>query len=218
MDFLQTMPPYVYLIPAIAILGFGASPAIVSTAIVAFAPAVRLTSLGIRQVPTSHVEVGKAFGASPTQAVFAIPPALRLTNLGIKEVPSDQLEVGKAFGASPSQVIWKIQIPAALPSIMAGVNQCIMMSLSMVELNCTYVIAPREPMRVELLFSHDPISFFGGVNAADGRVQDYRHGNYQHSMTDKAFAFPFGKGSSGAGLVFGPGGEHLKEILSVWKA
>ncbi|SMC64291.1 predicted aconitase subunit 2 [Desulfocicer vacuolatum DSM 3385] len=71
----------------------------------------------------------------------------------------------------------------------------------MVELTCTYVIAPREPMRVELLFSHDPISFFGGVNAADGRVLDYRHGNYQHSMTDKAFAFPFGKGSSGAGLV-----------------
>ena len=72
MDFLQTMPPYVYLIPAIAILGFGASPAVVSTAIVAFAPAVRLTSLGIRQVPTSHVEVGKAFGASPTQSLFKI--------------------------------------------------------------------------------------------------------------------------------------------------
>lgn len=95
MDFLQTMPPYVYLIPAIAILGFGASPAIVSTAIVAFAPAVRLTSLGIRQVPTSHVEVGKAFGASPTQALF------------------------------------KIKLPFALPSIMAGVNQSLMMALSM---------------------------------------------------------------------------------------
>lgn len=71
----------------------------------------------------------------------------------------------------------------------------------MVELSCTYVIAPRETLQVELLFSHDPISFFGGVNAVDGKVQDHRHGNYQHSITGKAFAFPFGKGSSGAGLV-----------------
>lgn len=71
----------------------------------------------------------------------------------------------------------------------------------MVELDCTYVLAPLKPMRVELLFSYDPISFFGGVNAVEGKVQDYRHGNYQRSITDKAFAFPFGKGSSGAGLV-----------------
>jgi len=71
----------------------------------------------------------------------------------------------------------------------------------MVALTCRYVIAPLEPLRVELLFSHDPISFFGGVNAVEGIVQDHRHGNYQSSMTGKAFAFPFGKGSSGAGLV-----------------
>lgn len=71
----------------------------------------------------------------------------------------------------------------------------------MVELDCTYVISPLKPMRVELLFSYDPISFFGGVNAVEGKVQDYRHGNYQRAITDKAFAFPFGKGSSGAGLV-----------------
>jgi glycine betaine/proline transport system permease protein len=95
MDFLQTMPPYVYLIPAIAILGFGASPAIVATAIIAFAPAVRLTALGIRHVPAEQVEVGKAFGASPIQALF------------------------------------KIKLPAALPSIMAGVNQSLMLALSM---------------------------------------------------------------------------------------
>jgi len=98
MDLMQTMPPWVYLIPAVILFSLGRAPAVIAT------------------------------------AVFAIPPALRLTNLGIKEVPSDQLEVGKAFGASPSQVVWKIQIPAALPSIMAGVNQCIMMSLSMVVL------------------------------------------------------------------------------------
>jgi predicted aconitase with swiveling domain len=56
-------------------------------------------------------------------------------------------------------------------------------------------------MRMELMFSNDPISFFGGVNAANGKVEDHRHGNYSQSMTNKAFAFPFGKGSSGAGLV-----------------
>ena len=95
MDFLQTMPPYVYLIPAIAILGFGASPAITATAIIAFAPAVRLTSLGIRQVPTEQVEVGQAFGATPAQSLV------------------------------------KIKLPSALPSIMAGVNQSLMLALSM---------------------------------------------------------------------------------------
>ena len=71
----------------------------------------------------------------------------------------------------------------------------------MVELSCRYVISPLKPMRMELLFSNDPISFFGGVNATNGKVEDYRHGNYSQSMTNRAFAFPFGKGSSGAGLV-----------------
>jgi glycine betaine/proline transport system permease protein len=98
MDLMQTMPPWVYLIPAVILFSLGRAPAVIAT------------------------------------AMFAIPPALRLTNLGIKEVPHDQLEVGKAFGATTGQVIWKIQVPAAMPSIMAGVNQCIMMSLSMVVL------------------------------------------------------------------------------------
>ncbi len=71
----------------------------------------------------------------------------------------------------------------------------------MVEIACEYVIAPRKTLRLELLFSNDPISFFGGVNAVEGKVADYRHGCYQESMSNKAFAFPFAKGSSGAGLV-----------------
>jgi glycine betaine/proline transport system permease protein len=95
MDFLQTMPPYVYLIPAIALLGFGGSSAISAT------------------------------------AIMAIPPALRLTNLGIRQVPVERLEVGKAFGATSGQVLMKIQIPSALPTIMAGVNQSLMLALSM---------------------------------------------------------------------------------------
>lgn len=95
MDFMQTMPAYVYLIPAIALLGFGGSPAVFATAII------------------------------------AIPPPLRLTNLGIRQVPVEQVEAGKAFGATSGQILRKIQIPSALPTIMAGVNQCLMLSLSM---------------------------------------------------------------------------------------
>lgn len=98
MDLMQTMPPWVYLIPAVILFSLGRAPAVIAT------------------------------------AVFAIPPALRLTRLGIQGVPVEHMEVGKAFGANPYQVIWKIQIPSALPSIMAGVNQCIMMSLAMVVL------------------------------------------------------------------------------------
>jgi glycine betaine/proline transport system permease protein len=98
MDLMQTLPPWVYLIPAVILFSLGRAPAVIAT------------------------------------AVFAIPPALRLTSLGIKAVPEEQLEVGKAFGATPGQIIRKIQIPTAMPSIMAGVNQCIMMSLAMVVL------------------------------------------------------------------------------------
>jgi glycine betaine/proline transport system permease protein len=95
MDFLQTMPSYVYLIPAIALLGYGPNPGIGATTLI------------------------------------ALPPALRLTNLGIRQVPSEQVEVGHAFGATPGEILRKIQLPAALPTIMMGVNQCLMMALGM---------------------------------------------------------------------------------------
>ena len=98
LDFMQTMPPWVYLIPAVILFSLGRSPAIIAT------------------------------------AVFAIPPPLRLTNLGIRKVPLDQLEVGRAFGANAMQILFKIQLPAALPTIIAGVSQCIMMALGMVVL------------------------------------------------------------------------------------
>jgi len=71
----------------------------------------------------------------------------------------------------------------------------------MVELSCKYIIAPKKTLQLELLFSNDPISFFGGVNSKNGKIEDHRHSSYQESITNKAFAFPFGKGSSGAGLV-----------------
>ena len=95
LDFMQTMPSFVYLIPAVIFFGIGNVPGIIAT------------------------------------VVFAIPPALRLTNLGIRQVPRELIEVADAFGTTPRQKLLKVQLPVALPTIMAGVNQCIMLALSM---------------------------------------------------------------------------------------
>jgi glycine betaine/proline transport system permease protein len=96
LDLIQTMPPYIYLLPAIALLGYGAATALFATIIVAISPAIRLTSLGIRRTPKEFIELGHASGITPRQMFF------------------------------------KIRLPFALPSIMAGVNQSIMMAFGMV--------------------------------------------------------------------------------------
>jgi glycine betaine/proline transport system permease protein len=75
--------------------------------------------------------IGTVAGVIAT-IVFAMPPIIRLTNLGIRQVQSDVVEAAKSFGATPNQILWKVQFPLALPTIMAGLNQTIMMSLSMV--------------------------------------------------------------------------------------
>ncbi|HJJ42700.1 MAG TPA: proline/glycine betaine ABC transporter permease [Methanocorpusculum sp.] len=95
LDFMQTMPSFVYLIPAVIFFGLGSVPGIIAT------------------------------------VIFAMPPALRLTTLGIRQVPIELIEVADAFGATPRQKLLKVQLPVALPTIMAGVNQCIMLALSM---------------------------------------------------------------------------------------
>ncbi len=96
LDFMQTMPAFVYLIPAVMFFGLGLVPGVVAT------------------------------------FVFALPPLIRLTNLGIRQVPKELVEAADAFGATGSQKLFKVQIPVAMPTIMAGVNQSIMLGLSMV--------------------------------------------------------------------------------------
>ncbi len=96
MDFMQTMPAFVYLIPAIIFFGLGAVPGVIAT------------------------------------VIFAMPPVVRLTNLGIRQVPKEMNEVADAFGSTRWDKLTKVQLPIAMPSIMTGINQCIMLSLSMV--------------------------------------------------------------------------------------
>ena len=96
LDLMQTLPTFVYLIPAIVFFGIGMVPGLIAT------------------------------------AIFVIPAPIRLTHLGISSTPPALIEAGRAFGATSRQMLWKIELPYALPQIMAGLTQTIMLSLSMV--------------------------------------------------------------------------------------
>ncbi|MFC3568820.1 ABC transporter permease [Paracoccus simplex] len=98
LDVMQTVPPWVYLIPAVMIFSLGRVPAIIAT------------------------------------IVYGIPPMLRLTTLAFRGVPADLKELGQAIGAKPRTILWKIEFPAAKPTLLVGLNQCILLSLAMVVL------------------------------------------------------------------------------------
>ncbi|MBL7166874.1 MAG: proline/glycine betaine ABC transporter permease [Dehalococcoidales bacterium] len=98
LDGMQTMPSFVYLVPALMLFGLGMVPAVLAT------------------------------------CIYAIPPMIRLTNLGIRQVDTQILEASKSFGTTTWQLLTKVQIPLAIPTILAGVNQTIMMALAMVVL------------------------------------------------------------------------------------
>ncbi|MCA3438714.1 MAG: choline ABC transporter permease subunit [Rhodobacter sp.] len=96
LDLMQTLPTFVYLIPAIIFFGLGMVPGLIAT------------------------------------VIFVLPAPIRLTWLGVSSTPTTLLEAATAFGATPSQRLWKVELPYAFPQIMAGLNQTIMLSLSMV--------------------------------------------------------------------------------------
>jgi glycine betaine/proline transport system permease protein len=96
MDAMQTTPAFVYLVPVVMLFSIGTVAGVIAT------------------------------------IIFSMPPIIRLTNLGIRQVPSDVLEAAKAFGSTANQILFKVQFPLAMPTIMAGLNQTIMLSLSMV--------------------------------------------------------------------------------------
>lgn len=96
LDFMQTLPPFVYLVPVVMLLGIGKVPGLIAV------------------------------------VVYAVPPVVRLTNLGIREVDKEIVEAAEFFGATPRQKLYKVQIPLAMPTIFAGINQTIMMALAMV--------------------------------------------------------------------------------------
>ena len=96
LDLMQTLPTFVYLIPTLVLFGLGTVPGLIST------------------------------------VIFALPAPVRLTQLGIEQVPRPLIEAGRAFGATGWQLLWKVELPSARPTIVAGITQCIMLSLSMV--------------------------------------------------------------------------------------
>lgn len=96
LDAMQTLPAFVYLVPVVMLFGIGNVPGVLVT------------------------------------IVFALPPLVRLTNLGIRQVPEDKIEAARAFGCTPRQMLMRVQLPLATSTIMAGLNQTLMLSLSMV--------------------------------------------------------------------------------------
>lgn len=98
LDVMQTLPPWVYLVPAVILFGLGTVPAMIST------------------------------------VVYGLAPMIRLTILAMSQIPHERLELGASIGATKFEILKKVELPSALPTILVGINQCIMLSLAMVVL------------------------------------------------------------------------------------
>lgn len=131
LDMMQTMPVFVYLIPAVIFFGMGSASAVIATVIYSMVPAIRLTSLGIRQVDAEVVEAARSFGSTRAQLLF------------------------------------KVQVPQALPTIMTGINQTLMMAMSMV-VTCSMIGA--RGLGNEVLISVNRIEISRGFIAGSSVV------------------------------------------------
>ncbi|KHK59495.1 ABC transporter permease [Burkholderia sp. A9] len=98
LDIMQTLPPWVYLVPAVILFGLGVVPALLST------------------------------------IIYGIPPMIRLTILAMSQIPENRIELGRAIGATRREIFWKIELPSAMPTLLLGINQCVLFSLGMVVL------------------------------------------------------------------------------------
>ena len=122
LDLMQTLPPFVYLIPTVVLFGLGVVPGLIST------------------------------------VIFAIPAPIRLTYLGVSSTPKQLSEAAESFGATKQQLLWKVELPHAMPTIMAGFTQAIMLSLSMVVIAAfvgagglgTYVVRGLQQLKPEM--------------------------------------------------------------------
>ena len=152
LDFMQTMPAFVYLIPAVTFFSIGVVPGLVST------------------------------------VIFALPPGVRFTELGIRGVDSETVEAGQSFGATPGQILRGVQLPLATPTIMAGINQVIMLALAMAVIagivgadglgkNVVEAVATQNlPLGVEAGLGVVIIAvYLDRVTAALGNAKDYPH-------------------------------------------
>ena len=131
LDGMQTMPTFVYLIPAMLMLGMGIVPGVFAT------------------------------------TLFAVPPVIRLTSLAIRTVSAEMVEAAESFGSSPWQLLTKVQIPQALPTIMAGINQTTMMALSMVVIASMIGV---KGLGMEVLIAINRLDLARGVEAGLGIV------------------------------------------------
>ena len=98
LDMMQTMPPWVYLVPAVILFGLGVVPALLST------------------------------------IIYGIAPMIRITILAMSQIPDNRIELGRSIGATEKRIFWKIQLPSAMPTLLVGINQCVLFSLGMVVL------------------------------------------------------------------------------------